>query len=193
MRSILPKTLCCLLALTVLVSTGNAVAEPAYFSFIEAYLGLDHDKDSIFCKNIGKRPIENSTLTGNVGFRANLIQWHEVELNVKASHQSCAFNRDKPTYNAHGLELGYLQRFSNEYYFKHITYFLGVDNDFDNQVFCVNQDALSGSHGVRLNIFTSPNHWFQINAKLQYRDCLRSKTTDNYVTGGLVFIYRMDW
>lgn len=73
-----------------------------FFNYEELFVGIDYDlTDSRFCRDVypgGK------FITSNIGFRFNLARYKDHELNFKISHHSCAFNQDKPTYDAIGFE-----------------------------------------------------------------------------------------
>jgi hypothetical protein len=82
--------------------------EVKYFSYVELYFGIDN------VKGLSSQCVEgglNDKLTSNVGAKINFVEWKDSigvgYVNGKYTHHSCAFNQDRNTYDAFGLEGGY--------------------------------------------------------------------------------------
>jgi len=80
-----------------------------YFVYTEVYGGIDHPGgQSPQCLNDGI----NNRITSNGGIKQNLFEyWPQrrwlIYSNVKWTHHSCAFNSDRNTYDAPGVELAF--------------------------------------------------------------------------------------
>lgn len=95
--------------LVVLVGAGLAIPVKAdvkgeFFAYSEVYAGIDYTLDqSPFCRD----GLYDDKATSNGGFRQNL--WRSdnryLHINFKYTHHSCAFNHDRPTYDAFGFEI----------------------------------------------------------------------------------------
>lgn len=79
--------------------------ELEYFSYAEVFIGVDNTfKVSPQCF-----PGENSDkATSNGGVRMSIVRNKRASVNVKYTHHSCAFNQDRETYDAIGLEATWL-------------------------------------------------------------------------------------
>lgn len=94
-----------------IVNAVDVVAEPKYkkgrwFAYTEVYGGLESTfKQSPQCQNGSS----SNRLTSNGGIRQNVYESYDrnFSLNLKYTHHSCAFNRDRNGYDALGFELNY--------------------------------------------------------------------------------------
>lgn len=80
-----------------------AEEEYKYFGSTTVFAGIDYDLKNtpIFCEEGDV----NDRLTSNFGIRQHLIGKGHVDVSAQYTHHSCALNRDKPTYDAVGLQL----------------------------------------------------------------------------------------
>ncbi len=77
-----------------------------FLAYGEVYLGMDYTgKISPQCYSDGP----DNRLTSNGGLRVNIFQSHDkrFEFNTKYTHHSCAFNADRESYDAIGIEFSY--------------------------------------------------------------------------------------
>ncbi len=78
-----------------------------FFAYGKVYLGAEHVFKAISpqCEP-GPR---SNTLTSNLGVVINIYQSNnkKFEINTRYTHHSCVLNRDRNSYDAGGLELGY--------------------------------------------------------------------------------------
>ena len=90
--------------------SANSKAEGTYFNYLEMFVGIDYDyKNQIFCQKPAPDIVSDDKLTSNVGFRGNMYRSEDkkFEFNLKYQHHSCAYNQDRPTYDAAGIEFTY--------------------------------------------------------------------------------------
>lgn len=77
-----------------------------WWSYGEIYFGVDNtDRISPQCYRDGV----NNRITSNLGAKANIFRSSDrkYEFNIKYTHHSCAFNRDRYAYDAIGIEYTY--------------------------------------------------------------------------------------
>lgn len=88
---------------TFLYSQKSEAKEFSYFEYTAIYAGLDYDVKStpVFCY----QGDVNDRLTSNVGLRQHLVSKNNISVLANYTHHSCALNKDKPTYDAVGLQL----------------------------------------------------------------------------------------
>ena len=82
----------------------------SYFNYLEMFVGVDYDfKNQVFCQKPVPEIVADDKWTSNVGFRGNIYRStdRKLEVNLKYQHHSCAFNQDRPTYDAGGIEITY--------------------------------------------------------------------------------------
>ena len=87
-----------------IVYDARADEDIGYLEYTQIFTGIDYvyNRDrSVFCA-----PDEiDSRLTGNGGFRQQLVRYKFAEVVGKYTHHSCALNTDYSSYDAYGIEL----------------------------------------------------------------------------------------
>lgn len=93
------------LAIAAFLIGGHARAsEWRYFQFAEAYAGVEWPMVGISPQCVADGPDDKTTSNG--GARLNLVEYRRfLTVNAKYTHHSCAFNDDRNTYDAWGVEL----------------------------------------------------------------------------------------
>ena len=93
-----------LLTLLGVAYDARAEEDLGYLEYTQIFTGIDYvyNRDrSVFCA-----PDEiDSRLTGNGGFRQQLVRYKFAEVVGKYTHHSCALNTDYSSYDAYGIEL----------------------------------------------------------------------------------------
>lgn len=92
--------------LAIVFSYANKARAIEYFDYAEVFVGLDATKKVSPVCDAGQN---SDRLTSNVGVRANLVRSDDgmSYVNAKYTHHSCAFNPDRGSYDALGLEVTY--------------------------------------------------------------------------------------
>jgi len=96
-------------------SCRTKAGELQTFKYAGMFVGLDYDKNSLFCRKPVPTIVSDDKWTSNVGFKLNLLYAKETNIlftgDLIYQHHSCAFNQDKPTYDAPGLNFELLYFF----------------------------------------------------------------------------------
>lgn len=158
------------------------------FNYLEMFVGLDYDfHHQTFCNDVAASVVTDDKLTSNVGFRGNLLRLPSLntELNAKYQHHSCAYNQDRPTYDAAGIE-------ASVAVFSHLRVFAGVDYDFKNQIFCADPDnKWTANAGVVATVYRTQDGKSELNFKYQIHECAHGDRLPNYQGAGINFTYRI--
>lgn len=89
----------------ILIVLMSGCSDTRYMTKGEIFLGLDNTfKQSPQCR-VTSGTYSNDRLTSNGGFTLTLAETGDTELNAKYTHHSCAFNPDRNSYDAIGLEV----------------------------------------------------------------------------------------
>lgn len=89
--------------LTLMSFYGTAEAsEKRWFAYTAVFAGLDMDiNNQVFCY----QGATSDRITSNVGARQNILEYDNLSINATYTHHSCAIEKDKPTYDAVGLQV----------------------------------------------------------------------------------------
>lgn len=80
----------------------GAESKVDYLEYTYIFAGVDYEMfTNIFCE----KGDVNGKLVSNVGLGQHLVSINDINIEAKYQHHSCALNRDKPTYDAIGLNM----------------------------------------------------------------------------------------
>lgn len=157
-------------------------------NYVQMFVGMDYDFDNQrFCRDAAPGVVVDDRLTSNVGFRANLLSMPTLrsELNAKYQHHSCAYNQDKPTYDAAGIE-------ARVNLLKRLHLFIGLDYDFKNQVFCSDpNDKWTVNAGFIARLYRTQDGKSELNFNYQFHECAHGGKLPHYQGAGINFTYRI--